>query len=52
MDEDDWRWMPEVDVLLPTVDVSEPEEIGRLYAADGSLLFVLIEQRLFGFTET
>jgi hypothetical protein len=37
MDDDDWRWTPEVDPLIPTVDEPcEPQEIGRLYAPDGS----------------
>jgi hypothetical protein len=48
-DDDDWLI---VDPFIPTVDVPEPEEIGRLCAADGSLLFVLIERRPFGFTDT
>lgn len=50
MEDDDWRWMPEVDPFIPTVDEPpEPEEVGRLYAPDGSVLLVLIERRPFGF---
>lgn len=53
MEDDDYRWTPLVEPFIPTVDEPcEPQEIGRLYAPDGSLLLLLIERRLFGFAPT